>query len=81
MLTFEQAKLQFNPDPKWRPIPGSLDYRKVEAIMVMSGTPLPESMIGRAGVKPIKTKKYSKKEFMTIESNKKYILEHIQNNK
>jgi hypothetical protein len=90
-LTFEQAKLQYNPDPLWKCRPGTLPYNEILKLMRVSGhvfdnpnaptVQLPGShncqkVIG----KKIVIRRVSKQEFLTAASNRKYIEEHILKN-
>ena len=91
-LTFEQAKLQYNPDPLWKCKPGSYDHKEILKLMIATGhvfhdanaptRSLPGShncqkVIG----KNVILRRVSKQEFLNAASNRKYIEEHILNNK
>ena len=47
-LTFEEAKLQFNPDPNWWPARDSPDYMEIIQIMNLSGHISREELLGTA---------------------------------
>jgi len=47
-LNFEEAKLQFNPDPNWWPARDSPDYQEIIQIMNLSGHRSREELLGNA---------------------------------
>ena len=42
-LTFEQAKLQVNPDPIWQPTRDSPEYKEILTVMRHSGVIFPDN--------------------------------------
>ena len=95
-LTFEQAKLQVNPDPIWQPTRDSPEYFEILTLMRHSGVIFPDNKPPRPPLTvrdvfkngsfkaPIDNSKMivesmpvSKKEFLSVPSNKKKFDEHL----
>jgi len=101
-LTFEEAKLQVNPDPLWYPIRNSPEYHDIIKLMKQSGSAFAEDRIGTRVLeipyrdllkdghmvqhlnntihKAMSTPATSKNNFVSIQSNKLAIENHIISN-